>query len=388
VTDTAGTVTSQDSFNVSTGNPGQLEVYISAPSGVRPWWTGDVTVTYRNAGNTDIPVTQLTLSAEGGKLRKDGETAFAEQSVQFQSVSKEGSSDVLAPGASGSFTVKFQPNTGVNQVDFSVGAAVENETNETIDWNAIKESSRPASVPADAWEVIWSNFTTEVGQTAASYQAAIAQNAETLRQLDQPTNDVSRLQAFELLQASNFGAISQRYTLGAFGRGQPNPLDIKAITDAQGNVTVQNQLFQKQPDGSYLSSEGDEATLTEVGDGYHLRSHDGTVFAFRSDGKLDYMEDANANRTTLGYADDRLASLTSSNGDTLTYTYNAQGRITQVADQAGRLTNYTYDAAGEHLLSVTGPEGTTSYTYITGQGAAREQCDKLDDLPRRHPDVV
>src|SRR5262249_32229174 len=35
---------------------------------------------------------------------------------------------------------------------------------------------------------------------------------------------------------------------------------------------------------------------------------------------------------------------------------------------------YTYDAAGEHLLSVTGPQGTTSYTYVTGQGIAREHA--------------
>jgi RHS repeat-associated protein len=371
VADTAGTATSQDSFSVGAGNPGQLEVYISAPSGVRPWWTGEVTVTYRNAGDTDIPVPVLTLNAEGGKLRKDGESTFAETSVQFRGVGNEGSLDVLAPGATGSFTAKFQPNAGVNQVDFTVGAAKENET---IDWNAIKDSSRPESVPADAWDVIWGNFTTEVGQKVSSYQAVLAHNAGILSKLDEPTNDVSRLLAFELQQAGNFGAISQRYNLGAFGRGQSDPLDIKAVTEAEGNVTIQNRLFRKQPDGSYLSSEGDKATLTKVADGYHLREQDGTVLAFQSDGKLNYTEDTNGNRTTLAYIGDRVASLTSSNGDNLTYTYNSQGRITQAADGAGRVTTYSYDAADEHLLSVTGPEGTTTYTYITGQGAAREHA--------------
>ena len=38
------------------------------------------------------------------------------------------------------------------------------------------------------------------------------------------------------------------------------------------------------------------------------------------------------------------------------------------------MTNYAYDASGEHLLSVTGPGGTTSYTYLSGLGAASEHA--------------
>src|SRR5262249_12875069 len=40
----------------------------------------------------------------------------------------------------------------------------------------------------------------------------------------------------------------------------------------------------------------------------------------------------------------------------------------------GRLTIYTYDATGEHLLSVTDPAGTTTYSYASGLGAAREHA--------------
>ena len=36
--------------------------------------------------------------------------------------------------------------------------------------------------------------------------------------------------------------------------------------------------------------------------------------------------------------------------------------------------NFTYDSSGEHLASVSGPAGTHSYAYLTGQGPAKEHA--------------
>ena len=47
-----------------------------------------------------------------------------------------------------------------------------------------------------------------------------------------------------------------------------------------------------------------------------------------------------------------------------TFAYNAQGLVSQITDPEGRIITLTYDADG-HLLSVTAPQGTTSYTYVT-----------------------
>ncbi|MCY2925015.1 MAG: hypothetical protein NT031_06175, partial [Planctomycetota bacterium] len=54
--------------------------------------------------------------------------------------------------------------------------------------------------------------------------------------------------------------------------------------------------------------------------------------------------------------------------------YNAQGRIATETDAVGRVTAYGYDAGGEHLVSVTNAQGTATFTYVTGQGAAREHA--------------
>src|SRR5262249_43056036 len=63
-----------------------------------------------------------------------------------------------------------------------------------------------------------------------------------------------------------------------------------------------------------------------------------------------------------------------SNGDALMIAYNAQGRVSRVTDPGGRAVDYAYDATGEHLVSVTRPGGVAQYTYLTGQGLAREHA--------------
>ena len=86
------------------------------------------------------------------------------------------------------------------------------------------------------------------------------------------------------------------------------------------------------------------------------------------------MEDLNGNRVTVHYTGSLVTSITSSTGDTQQFSYNDQGRIIQSTDAVGRITTYTYDPSGEHLLTVTNAAGTTSFTYITGQGAAQEHA--------------
>src|SRR5262249_44408740 len=94
--------------------------------------------------------------------------------------------------------------------------------------------------------------------------------------------------------------------------------------------------------------------------------------AFRPDGLFDFEEDPNGNRITAGYTGTLLTSLSHTSGAVFTLSYNAQGRLVQVADSGGDVASYTY--SGEHLVSVTTPSGTTRYSYVTGQGAARENA--------------
>ncbi|MEG4344248.1 RHS repeat-associated core domain-containing protein [Microcoleus sp. A003_D6] len=340
-----------------------IQVSVNAPRGIRPNRIGEVTITYTNAGQTDAVAPLISLSATGALLQSaSGE--FAEN-VQFLGINNQGAAGILPPGASSSFKVSFQPTGEANtDINFSAGIVAENAP---IDWNSIKNDARPDSVPADAWDVIWNNFTGSVGNTAGQYQAVLADNATHLSQLGEYSNDVSRLLAFELQQSTNYGSIPQRYDLGSLGRGSTFPYEITAREDSDGNVTVKSsgslRLFRKQADGNYLNQPGDKATLTKVENAFQIRDQGGTLLAFRPDGKFDFIEDTNSNRLTATYTGNQLTRINSTNGDNLSFSYNSQGRISQIVDQAGRNTTYSYDPAGELLLSITDPQGTTSYTY-------------------------
>ena len=250
--------------------------------------------------------------------------------------------------------------------------------------------------------MIYNNFTTALGNTADSYQKAIGENASYLGQLGKPTSDVSQLLAFELQQANNalgngvlassidaaaptpglsltfartyLQSIASRFTVGNFGRGWTHNWDVVATSDTDGNVTIRSggatRTFEKRGDGSYRAQDGDYGTLRLQAGAYRLEELGGLVEVFQSDGKLSYVEDLNRNRITLGYAGTQLTSLTHSNGDQFTLTYNAQGRIAQLTDQAGQVTTYGYDLTGQTLLSTTSPSGTTGYSYeSSGAGA-------------------
>lgn len=182
------------------------------------------------------------------------------------------------------------------------------------------------------------------------------------------TGDISRLLSFELQQV-NSNAISARSTVGAFGRGGVNPWDVTAITDAVGNVAIQTgdrrRTFTKGKDGKYQGITDDLGSLTKVGDVYQIKEFDGTVQSFLANGKLDFIQDTNGNKVTLGYTANLLTGLSYSNGDKVTFKYNAQGRVNEVVDIYGQSTTYSYDATGERLLSVSDVSGKVSYTYET-----------------------
>jgi RHS repeat-associated protein len=169
-------------------------------------------------------------------------------------------------------------------------------------------------------------------------------------------------------------SIPGRYHVGPLGRGW-----VSALTDtATGTVVIQqgplNRLFFPQKDGSYQGAGADHATLTSVGGHFTLREPNGTVTSFLPDGRLDYVEDTDGNRISAGYVGTLLTSLSHSSGGRLTLAYDGQGRLTGVTDPAGRTVTYTYDAADQHLIGVSTLQGACAYSYVTGQGAAREHA--------------
>jgi RHS repeat-associated protein len=79
--------------------------------------------------------------------------------------------------------------------------------------------------------------------------------------------------------------------------------------------------------------------------------------------RLSLLTDKNGNTVTYTRdAQGRLTKVTDIHGRFFNINYNAQGFVSQLADSGGRTSNYSYDAQG-HMTSLAGPLGTTAYQY-------------------------
>ena len=342
-----------------------IEINISSPNSITADGTDEVTVTYTNTGDSDAIAPLLNLEANGALLQPNGEAEFDASQIQFLGISNEGQAGTLAPGESNSFSVRFMPDgTNESEIDFSV-STVDEDT--VIDWESLRESSRPDFISPQAWDIIYDNFLAEVGTTAADYQQLLVENANYLSGLGEYEANVDNLLAFEFEQANNYRAISQRYSLGSFGRGRTFIGDVELSTDEEGNVFIDNggtrRTFNLLPDGTYQGElEFTTISLDEATGVYTLSEPDGTAIVFNADGQIDFIEDTNGNRLDAVYTGEQLTSLTDSFGNSLTFAYNDDSRIVTATD-SGRTTTYGYDETGELLTSVTDEAGTTTYTY-------------------------
>jgi RHS repeat-associated protein len=89
----------------------------------------------------------------------------------------------------------------------------------------------------------------------------------------------------------------------------------------------------------------------------------GTTYVFSAIGQLIEIYDRYNNVLNFTYNGGQLLRITSNNGRTLDFTYDASNRITQLKDLLGRIWTYTYNPGG-YLQKATYPDGTfESYTY-------------------------
>jgi hypothetical protein len=193
-----------------------IQVSVSSPESIATDGTNVATVTYSNTGDTDVDAPLLSLSTENALLRSNSEAQFDENQIQFLGLSDSDNAGVLAPGESNTFTVEFVPNgTADQEITFSVNSP---DSDQVIDWESLRESSRPDFITPEAWNKTYDNFLAEVGTTVGDYQQLLIENADYLSEIGESESNADDLLAFEFQQASDFQSITQRYSLGSFGR--------------------------------------------------------------------------------------------------------------------------------------------------------------------------
>jgi RHS repeat-associated protein len=420
-----------EAFQVEPAGGAVLETRIILPSVLGRHALATLYVEYGNTGTATMPAPILTLQSADpdGSDRplqtlagssKGLTTGFWTSAVpdgfdtSVQIYASGESPGLLLPGETVRVPVYYagllQPwDFSDDQVEFEI--RIRNaEDPELINWASRKATLRPAWIPPEVWDPIYSNLVAQIGPTWGDYIAMLSRNATHLAQVGLNVNDVSELYGFELQQAYGLTAvptleavtdaslptpglslalgrtfgntIPDRYHVGPFGRGWTASWQIELGLEDDGTVVVReggNSQRRFQPDsryvGAYFSQAGDTGTLRQLGDGtFELTEANGLVTRFAADGTLSSVEDVEGNRITATFTDGQLTALTHSSGASLTIDYNPAGLIERLTDSYGRVTTYGYDATNTHLLSVTGPAGTTTYTYSVGAGPAREHA--------------
>ncbi|RYE72969.1 MAG: RHS repeat protein, partial [Oxalobacteraceae bacterium] len=172
--------------------------------------------------------------------------------------------------------------------------------------------------------------------------------------------------------------LRSRQTSGLFGRGWFTPWQSHLVIERGGEIVRlvseagSARVFSRDTrDNSYFSGAGDSARLVASGGGYELHDPNGMVTRFRTDGKIEHVQDPNGNRVTAAYSSPgQLTTLTHSSGASISIAYNGNGLISEVSNSAGRRLSYTY--SGSYLTGTTTDDGkTTTYGYQTAGAASR-----------------
>jgi RHS repeat-associated protein len=278
-----------------------------------------------------------------------------------------------------------------------------------IDWNERKETLRPPTLDAATWDVVYANLTAGLA-TTGDYVRMLNDNAQFLGRLGRRVKSVDDLWNFELQQAYGYSALPvldsaldsalptpgvtlnlrrrfasnlrARNSSGWFGRGWYTPWQARLMVQdgadfvkLVGEAGSVRRFSRDIRNNSYFSDAGDTSALVALGGGiYELRDPNGILTRFRSNGRIDYVQDPNGNRTTAAYdAAGRLATLSHSSGASITVAYNGGGFVQGVTNSAGGSVAYRY--LGENLQTVTTDDGkVTAYTYETDDAPAQRHA--------------
>jgi len=393
-------------FEVFAGGVGpQLEASLDAPEFVRPDRTFILWLDYANTGDADMSAPLFVISsADSVPMRLADQEPFEDGPAQVMGLNPDGYAGSLSPDTSGRIPIYFHvpSDAGPHQMlDFDLAIMISDTI--PIDWDEVEDDIRPPDVDPEVWDVLWPNLTAQIGDTWGDYRQSLADNAGYLSSLGRIVYSARELFRFEVRKVLGMnprrmladsldayapapgmplqfervfpGSLEGRFYLGPLGRGWSHRFDIYLEEHSNGDILLHwpgsfTRLFPSNGDGTYTALPGDCGILTYDGDTFALTENDGSVYRFRTDGQLDYVEEPNGNRITAVYnGSGQLIEIGHSSGDAFELEYDTHGRIFRLTDHVGRVTEYGYDATGEHLLTVTTPGNRIiTYTYNSPSG--------------------
>ena len=135
-----------------------------------------------------------------------------------------------------------------------------------VDWSSMESDMRPSSIPADAWHAIFTAYSAQAGTTWGGYVTMLDNNASYLGRLGLHVVDISKLLAFQFMQAdglcpmrtlaSSRGCVGRRTRPPAELQPFLRPADLPDVTPSArwdavgrttGNTPCSNQAMARSP---------------------------------------------------------------------------------------------------------------------------------------------
>ncbi|MFD3259540.1 RHS repeat-associated core domain-containing protein [Paenibacillus lentus] len=140
------------------------------------------------------------------------------------------------------------------------------------------------------------------------------------------------------------------------------------------------ERYDKQQDGTYRAGKGVYHELSRQADGqFVLVTKDRNKLYFDTKGLPVMYENEQGVALRLSYSDGRL-SRADREGNSLTFSYDAQGKLVGLSDQSGRKISYTYE--GRALSGMTDVEGA-EYRYVYDAEGRITQVNGPDHITLR-----
>ncbi|MFJ8119963.1 DNRLRE domain-containing protein [Bacillus mycoides] len=163
---------------------------------------------------------------------------------------------------------------------------------------------------------------------------------------------------------------SQSKKVGLFGRGWYSSLEERIWKDAEGNLLLTSAdgaqiTFTRTGDGTYQAPTGVYLDMKETSEGYEVKDKDQTVTFYtkkENSGRMEYVKDKYGNTTTYEYDGEfRLSKVKNASGKELVLQYEgANKKVSKVTGPDNKVIKFTYK--GDLLVSSTTPEGK-AYRY-------------------------
>ena len=358
-------------------------------------------VTCGNTGSVDIPAPFVRVEAgEDAYVRFSESDAWA-KSVEFFATSDQYPGYSLCAGETITQSVYVRTDRDNAQVTLSWLQS----SSEAFPWSDIGYSLKPSYVADGAWTFALANLKSRLGTTWNSYLNRLRANADRLAELGRPVRRIDRLLQIEINNAlgidaalptlasvtdaarsargmglsftrSYSSAMYGRFTRGILGYGWTDNLSTCAELSSDGKTLV----FRVPGGGSYSFTKvtglwqpedsRDKTVLTESSSAYTLTYQSGTVQTFAmSNMRTASIVDNCGNKLTFTWSGNTLRNIAHTDGQSLTFNYNSDGRLSSVTDDCGRTTTYTYsDSLLTKVIASDGLE--TSYEYRSADGTA------------------